>query len=261
MALEALNSQPTLPLRRRFDDVGHRSVDTWTKSKRSKRTRTMSPYQSTPAADYNKSEEDEYLAACLVMLARGGGGSTSTPQPPTAVHDTTVVSADVDSKKGHQEITHATNNINTNSSNYKCNVCEKSFTSYQALGGHKASHRVKPPSSADATGDSSTSASKNVSALNPSGKTHKCSVCEKMFPTGQALGGHMRMHYDPNGTKSRSTTASGGGAASDPTVVAAAAVSGGVMTRDFDLNMPCAEYYCGGDDQEVQSTALPLLTA
>lgn len=27
---------------------------------------------------------------------------------------------------------------------------------------------------------------------------HKCTICFKLFPTGQALGGHMRCHWEKN---------------------------------------------------------------
>ncbi|CAH8384167.1 unnamed protein product [Eruca vesicaria subsp. sativa] len=78
---------------------------------------------------------------------------------------------------------------------YKCDVCGKEFTSYQALGGHKASHRVKPQqplvenANAEAGG-------KTRPRMAPSGKIHKCSICHDVFPTGQALGGHKRRHYE-----------------------------------------------------------------
>ncbi|KAF8096655.1 hypothetical protein N665_0304s0020 [Sinapis alba] len=78
---------------------------------------------------------------------------------------------------------------------YKCDVCGKEFASYQALGGHKASHRVKlqqplvENASAEAGG-------KTRARMAPSGKLHKCSICQDVFPTGQALGGHKRRHYE-----------------------------------------------------------------
>ena len=30
----------------------------------------------------------------------------------------------------------------------------------------------------------------------PAAAAHECNVCGKAFPTGQALGGHKRRHYD-----------------------------------------------------------------
>ncbi|GAA0158485.1 C2H2 zinc finger transcription factor [Lithospermum erythrorhizon] len=128
MALEALNSP--------------------TKRKRTKRPRTE--VVAPPAI----SNEEEYLALCLIMLA---------------------------SDEDHHQTYY-----------YKCSVCKKEFQSYQALGGHKASHRNNPSSS---TSTACRGTSSNINVLNPSGKIHECSICHKTFPTGQALGGHKRRHY------------------------------------------------------------------
>ncbi|XP_023644535.1 uncharacterized protein LOC17900837 [Capsella rubella] len=75
---------------------------------------------------------------------------------------------------------------------FECSVCGKGFTSYQALGGHKASHRVKPPQPLVENAGEKT----REKLLAPSGKIHKCSICHVLFPTGQALGGHKRRHYE-----------------------------------------------------------------
>ncbi|KAG6418588.1 hypothetical protein SASPL_120792 [Salvia splendens] len=58
---------------------------------------------------------------------------------------------------------------------FTCKTCNRKFPSFQALGGHRASHkkpRMEPPKP----------------------KTHECSICGQEFPLGQALGGHMRRH-------------------------------------------------------------------
>ncbi|KAI3811609.1 hypothetical protein L1987_21335 [Smallanthus sonchifolius] len=63
---------------------------------------------------------------------------------------------------------------------FRCKTCNKPFQSFQALGGHSASHkRLKL---------------NDVSPRKP--KTHECSVCGQEFAIGQALGGHMRRHRD-----------------------------------------------------------------
>ncbi|KAK8561321.1 hypothetical protein V6N12_048395 [Hibiscus sabdariffa] len=146
-------------------------------------------------------EEEECLALCLITLARGDGVdvdvrrvSTSSSVPEPASMASKLV--------------------------YRCSVCNKGFPSYQALGGHKASHRK--PSSTDG-GDPSSGAARG------SGKAHECGICHKTFPTGQALGGHKRRH---NGNKSGSvsglTPLDGGGALSKRRRV----------SFDFDLNLP-----------------------
>ncbi|GMI84068.1 RESPONSIVE TO HIGH LIGHT 41 [Hibiscus trionum] len=67
-----------------------------------------------------------------------------------------------------------------NSSNrvFACKTCDKTFPSFQALGGHRASHK-KPRLPED---------------MPKKPKTHECSICGVEFPIGQALGGHMRRH-------------------------------------------------------------------
>ncbi|CAH9135386.1 unnamed protein product [Cuscuta epithymum] len=61
---------------------------------------------------------------------------------------------------------------------FGCRTCTKRFQSFQALGGHMASHkRIK-----------------TVKREESERKGHKCVVCGLVFGLGQALGGHMRKH-------------------------------------------------------------------
>ncbi|XP_018433746.2 zinc finger protein AZF2 [Raphanus sativus] len=186
MALEAMNP-PSFTVRK--DDPMNDAVfmEPWLKRKRSKRQRSRSPSPSSssspPRSRRPKSEsqedptEEEYLALCLLKLAKD---KHSPPPPPPPTQDSTKLS-------------------------YKCSVCGKAFPSYQALGGHKASHRIKPPA------NDSTSIEKHPSSTTvpPSGKIHECSICRKVFPTGQALGGHKRCHYEGNLGGSKSISQSG----------------------------------------------------
>lgn len=217
MALEALNS-PTaaavgsFPANKSFrfeedDDVDAVYLDSgWAKRKRSKR----------PRSPESPMTEEEYLALCLIMLARG---------------TTNAAAAFQDSKPRTQDP--PPTNLP-----YKCTVCDKAFPSYQALGGHKASHRNKPSSAADS---GIPNASDVTSSVVPSGgRTHECSICHKVFPTGQALGGHKRCHYEGViGGGSRSS-ASGG------------TVSESLSHRGFDLNVPAFPEFVSME-QEVES--------
>ncbi|KAG6471087.1 zinc finger protein AZF3-like [Zingiber officinale] len=202
-------------------------VEGWAKRKRSKRHHRFFDHQPT---------EEEYLAMCLMMLARGGGASSpfapsESPPPPLPP----AVKAE-----------------------FKCSVCGKAFGSYQALGGHKASHRKlnageealasSAASPAISASGSSAAAAAAAAANSGGGKAHQCSVCGKSFPTGQALGGHKRCHYDGN---------LGGGASAASEVASSS-------HRAFDLNAPPAPEFgpdvagrrvaaAAAEEEEVQS--------
>ncbi|WOH02217.1 hypothetical protein DCAR_0521606 [Daucus carota subsp. sativus] len=80
---------------------------------------------------------------------------------------------------------------------YECKTCNRQFPSFQALGGHRASHK-KPKLMA---GDL-------LQQVPEKPKTHECSICGAEFAFGQALGGHMRRHRAEMEANSTSTTIS-----------------------------------------------------
>jgi C2H2-type zinc finger len=174
-------------------------IESWTKRKRSKRNRGTT--------------EEEYLALCLLMLSRDTKSSHVSPAPKQP----------------------AVPVVQRSPSEYKCSVCGKTFSSPQALGGHKASHRK--PSQGDnepaISGSGSTGAGTSVTGITGTGRVHKCMICFKEFPTGQALGGHKRRHYD-------------GGAAGSEVV--------STSQKGFDLNIPAVpEFSRRWEEEEVQS--------
>ncbi|GMH03178.1 hypothetical protein Nepgr_005017 [Nepenthes gracilis] len=233
MALEALNSPTTPHLPFEFEESSSHSLDHWVKKKRTRRPRheiTVEP-----------PTEEEYLALCLMMLARGavGGSVMSVPaaaakeNPATASH--TVPSPPLPTAVSEVKLS------------YSCSVCNKAFGSYQALGGHKASHRKL-------NGDDEKSTS-TTTAANPGGKTHECSICHKCFPTGQALGGHKRCHYE-GGVNVRSGIGSGSA------ITTSEGVGSTASHREFDLNLPAMPEFLSVDflkksqffkDEEVES--------
>jgi hypothetical protein len=74
---------------------------------------------------------------------------------------------------------------------FECKTCSRKFPSFQALGGHRASHK-KPRLMMGGDGSLDSSQSPHGSPTKP--KTHECSICGLEFAIGQALGGHMRRH-------------------------------------------------------------------
>ncbi|KAF3321950.1 zinc finger protein ZAT11 [Carex littledalei] len=68
---------------------------------------------------------------------------------------------------------------------FECKTCNRQFPSFQALGGHRASHK-KPRILADHCTEA------RVGPTKP--RVHGCPICGLKFTIGQALGGHMRRH-------------------------------------------------------------------
>lgn len=230
MALEALDS-PTTTTRQFFDSC--------TKRKRTKRPRTeiLPPSSATATTTTKNPNDEEYLAFCLIMLAQGGSATKNTSSTIVPPVTTTNMAAEAKTEVKIEPL------LPTDQT-YKCCVCNKAFSSYQALGGHKASHRNKlatatennnNPSTSTTSSPSAAGANNNISVLNPSGRIHECSICHKSFPTGQALGGHKRRHYEGN--------LGGGASKSSATTTTTSAEGGASVTTsqkmlEFDLNLP-----------------------
>ncbi|KAJ4713142.1 Zinc finger protein [Melia azedarach] len=142
-------------------------------------------------------------------------------------------------------------------SKFECATCNKIFHSYQALGGHRASHKkikgcsaskvdstqnsIETELSPDPTAESKLIKSINTEinsvnhfVLDPDDKVetscerlkkrHECPICLKVFPSGQALGGHKRSHLVA-GTEARN----------NPTIVVPE------IHNFLDLNLPAPD--------------------
>jgi hypothetical protein len=264
----------------------------WFKGKRTRRTKVIVVDNGSqidePQLVPTTSREEEDLANCLVMLASSSGGVQ--PQAIVDVHQqpydaSTSKNERTSASKHEQRFLVPPQPISMLPPTvpqfkfltppqvmpspvvprglFECKACKKVFTSHQALGGHRASHKkVKgcfaakleensrndsPQPSAASSNDNvkvvveaipaivdttesngvdgnaevnmlnarttaivaATSApemanimqvdeapsSSTVSPFKKKGKVHECSICHRVFMSGQALGGHKRCHW------------------------------------------------------------------
>ncbi|XP_059314743.1 zinc finger protein ZAT5 [Lycium ferocissimum] len=195
-----------------------------------------SPTTSTTQISTTSTEEDEDMANCLILLAQSGCSKK--------VQVVSEVKKEKISSRKFAEMTTSTTG-KAGFYVYECKTCNRTFPSFQALGGHRASHK-RPKTivdekksvtvSATATDTASAVAAadddlhddhhhlvndqeqgrlnkinaslSNQIAPNNSSKTkiHECLICGAKFSSGQALGGHMRRHRPPTTTTPTTNT-------------------------------------------------------
>ncbi|XP_021774557.1 zinc finger protein ZAT5-like [Chenopodium quinoa] len=94
------------------------------------------------------SEEEEDMAHCLILLAQGSNNNNNNTST---------------NHKGSNGIT---------SSSYECKTCNKTFSSFQALGGHRASHKKPKTSNVVALSELKKSSSVIFSLINEDNHHH-----------------------------------------------------------------------------------------
>ncbi|XP_037431668.1 zinc finger protein ZAT8-like [Triticum dicoccoides] len=75
---------------------------------------------------------------------------------------------------------------------FVCKTCDRSFPTFQALGGHRTSHLRGRHGLALALAGTGPEPRKATDQK----QGHQCHVCGQAFEMGQALGGHMRRHRE-----------------------------------------------------------------
>ncbi|GMI98288.1 hypothetical protein HRI_003498100 [Hibiscus trionum] len=170
------------------------------------------------------SSEEEDVANCLMMLSNATGvvpfitkpeesctsASKEEERRNTMNFVTPIACRPMDKAKGVAK------------GLFECKACNKVFNSHQALGGHRASHKkvkgcfaARLDNDHNHRDDSSANNDRDLdhdvvflaksiptfrvdtlaSASKKKPKVHECSICHRVFSSGQALGGHKRCHW------------------------------------------------------------------
>ncbi|XP_024984529.1 zinc finger protein ZAT5-like [Cynara cardunculus var. scolymus] len=138
--------------------------------------------------------DDEDMANCLILLAQGQANNSPSSPPPNKATEVAGAWAEVQVAR--------TSGFYV----YECKTCNRGFSSFQALGGHRASHKKPPkPTVEDKIRPNIVKQDVGVHHTTLSlqiGSDHQ-TYC-------QALGGHMRRHRSmPMATTTCSNSSSG----------------------------------------------------
>ncbi|KAL4576998.1 hypothetical protein LXL04_013099 [Taraxacum kok-saghyz] len=183
----------------------------------------MISYYRTDSSQKLSSDEEEDMANCLIMLAQSHSVSPAKEDK----SDRHSQKTEKLKNRTLTEMAAATAGAKSDFHNYECKTCNRAFPSFQALGGHRASHKkpklnVEDRKSGSIKMECSTVDQPEVVVeyeeskiitnntksppppgfiqtghKNMKGKVHECSICGLEYLSGQALGGHMRRHRPP----------------------------------------------------------------
>ncbi|KAF5443714.1 hypothetical protein F2P56_036249 [Juglans regia] len=158
--------------------------------------RPVPPPVSSSERPVMMTEEDYEAAACLLMMANGGIESKSKSVSGSYHHGVQESGGSFLKEDAAEEA----------SCRFECMSCKKVFGSHRALGGHRASHKNVKGCFAITRSDGDQRVedhhghderdSGEDNGVMVLGSGHKCSICLRVFSSGQALGGHKRWHWE-----------------------------------------------------------------
>ncbi|KAF8380504.1 hypothetical protein HHK36_027991 [Tetracentron sinense] len=161
---------------RKLSNVKHLQVEL-KKPELSKTSKDESSAEPEPVSSISDTTPEEDVALCLMMLSRD------------------IWMKEEEETENSDELKFSQTRTR---SKYQCGTCKKVFRSYQALGGHRASHKkirgCTPSSSPVSRNHETEFRPGNAGTVLVDRRIHECPVCFRVFGSGQALGGHKRSH-------------------------------------------------------------------
>ncbi|KAK8516227.1 hypothetical protein V6N13_025735 [Hibiscus sabdariffa] len=157
-------------------------------ARRSKRLRKLA--LNSPSHSLTSSLSAEEAAMCLVMLSRDHHQQKQKAQTEEQVEDDETLEDD-DGNDGGEDM----DDEFCSPKYYKCETCNKRFRSHQALGGHRASHNHKNSQIMEEEEDEDEEEDCGDDQQIHQQRIFECPFCDKVFQSGQALGGHKKVHF------------------------------------------------------------------
>ncbi|GAA0154618.1 hypothetical protein LIER_23192 [Lithospermum erythrorhizon] len=222
------------------------------------------------------------MANCLILLAQSGrrNSKSATIQiknniEKQEVGDDEMMNLEKISSRKLKEMTITTSSTIVGKASiyvYECKTCNRCFPSFQALGGHRTSHKkhkpmmemeeINPKKLPSKDDHDQEEKAKKILKICPSSllslemakknshgsiinknkaKVHECSICGAEFTSGQALGGHMRRHRNQASATTSTTESSHDDGGDRPRNV-----------LELDLNFPAPPEEDHHDDSKFQ---------
>lgn len=179
------------------------------KGRRSKR-RCSNITTSSSVSELDQLEQEE-VAMSLMMLSRdvSNWGRLNSVAAESSDNSSELILINLNNnkkKKNKIDSNWMMNELSCSKrSKFECTTCNKIFHSYQALGGHRASHKKtkgcfastsskEDQNSIDDTQGYQQAEEKKIMNHVIVTRSHECPICLRVFSSGQALGGHKRSH-------------------------------------------------------------------
>ncbi|PIA50208.1 hypothetical protein AQUCO_01300741v1 [Aquilegia coerulea] len=192
-------------------------------NKLSKSITIESLIEPEPVSSVSDTTPEEDVAWCLMMLSRGirtrkreveqeeEDEEEDEEQKPEDDEEEEEEEEEKSIEESDEDLEEIKIRVKRSRGKYQCGTCKKFFRSYQALGGHRASHKkikscnITTPSSSSVArlnqeteyeneGNVGSAATVPNTPIVVDRRIHECPVCFRVFGSGQALGGHKRSH-------------------------------------------------------------------